>query len=153
MYNKVILIGRLTVEPELRTTAQGTNMCSFSIAVDRGFKTKEGEKQTDFINITSWRNQAEFICKFFTKGKLIGIEGSLQSRNYTDKEGNKRTAFDVVCEKAFFTESKGAAGGASGGQAFGTTANNYHPEPTSGVSFENGAIGDFEVVSDEDLPF
>lgn len=131
MYNRIILIGRLTTDPELKTTPTGTNVTSFSIAVDRGFKTKDGEKQTDFINIQAWRTNAEFICKYFSKGKLIGIEGSLQSRNYTDKEGNKRTSFEVVADRAFFTESKGTGAPAE--------------QPSN--------VEDFEVVSDEDLPF
>jgi single-strand DNA-binding protein len=106
MYNKAILIGRLVADPELRTTNTGTNVASFRIAVDRAFS--KGEKKADFINITAWRQQGEFACNYFAKGKPIGVEGSIQTSEYTDKEGNKRTKFEVVADRVFFVESKGS---------------------------------------------
>lgn len=157
MFNRIILIGRLTTDPELRTTPQGINVSSFSIAVNRPSSSKGGERQTDFINIVAWRNNAEFITKYFSKGRLIGIEGSLQSRSYTDKEGNKRTNFEVLCDRAFFTESKGSATGASSdGQPSYTApaAVPFHSEPTGGVSYATGSAEDFVTVTDDDdLPF
>ena len=105
MINLVIETGRLTATPELKTTTNGISVCSFTIAVDRSFKSGE-ERQTDFINCVAWRSTAEFISKFFTKGKLIGIEGSLQSRRYQDKNGDNRTAFEVVVDKAHFIGAK-----------------------------------------------
>ena len=106
MYNKVIMIGRLAADPELRTTPNGINVASLRIAVDRPY-SKGGERKSDFFNAVAWRKNAEFITRYFSKGKLIGIEGSLQTRDYTDKEGNRRTAFEIQAERAFFTESKG----------------------------------------------
>ena len=109
MYNRAILIGRLTADPELKQTQSGISVCSFSIAVDRAYSGRGGERQTDFINIVTWRQQAEFVSKYFSKGRLIGIEGSIQTRNYEDRNGNKRTAVEVVADRAFFVDSKSSA--------------------------------------------
>ena len=100
MINVVVLMGRLVADPELKQTQNGTSVCSFRIAVDRNVANKQtGERQADFINITAWRQTAEFVCKYFRKGSMIAIEGSLQTRGYTDKDGNNRTAYDVVVEE------------------------------------------------------
>lgn len=104
MYNRVILMGRLTVDPELKQTPSGVSVTSFSIAVDRPYG--KGEKQTDFIDIVAWRHTAEFICRYFSKGKLILVEGSIQVRSYTDKNDNKRRAWEVVADQARFTGEK-----------------------------------------------
>lgn len=112
MYNRIIVIGRLVADPELRTTQNGVNVASFRVAVNR----PRDKEKSDFFNVVAWRQNAEFITRYFSKGKLIGIEGSLQTRDYTDKEGNKRTAFEIQAERAFFTESKG--GTPSGGSEF-----------------------------------
>ena len=88
MFNRAILIGRLTADPELKQTQNGISVCSFSIAVDRRYSGRDSERKTDFINITSWRQQAEFVCRYFHKGDVIGVEGSIQTRNYEDKNGN-----------------------------------------------------------------
>lgn len=134
MYNKVIMIGRLVADPELKTTKTGISVMSARIAVNRAY-AKEGDKKSDFFNVSAWRQTAEFVCKYFAKGKLIGIEGSLQTRDFTDKEGNKRIAFEIVAEKAFFTEAKGS-GVAS---------------PDVAVS---GASDGFTAIDDDDdLPF
>ncbi len=123
-------MGRLTADPELKQTASSTPVTSFRIAVDRNFANKEtGERQADFINIIAWRQTAEFICKHFRKGSMIAIEGSLQSRSYEDKNGNKRTAYDVVANNVSF------AGGKS--------------ENAAQVSFTEAPAFD----GDEDLPF
>lgn len=103
MYNRIIVIGRLVADPELRTTPNGVNVASFRVAVNR----PRDKEKSDFFNVVAWRQNAEFITRYFSKGKLIGIEGSLQTRDYTDKEGNRRTAFEIQAERAFFTESKG----------------------------------------------
>lgn len=101
--NITVLIGRMTSTPELKTTPNGLSVTSFSIAVDRGY----GEnKQTDFINIVAWRQTAEFICKHFTKGSRIAIEGSIQTRKYQDREGNNRTVFEVVANNVHFVDGK-----------------------------------------------
>ena len=101
--NKAIIAGRLTADPELKTTPSGLSVTSFTVAVDRRFGK---EKQTDFINCVAWRSTAEFITKYFSKGNSICVCGSIQTRNYTDKNGNKRTAVEVVAEEATFCEGK-----------------------------------------------
>ena len=118
MLNKIILMGRLTRDPELRRTESGTAVCSFSIAVDRDFKSKNGEKETDFIDIVAWRATAEFVSKYFTKGRMAVVEGRLQIRDWTDKDGNKRRSAEVVADNVYFGDSKRdaeSAGPYSGG--------------------------------------
>ena len=139
MFNLVVLTGRLTADPELKTTANGISVTTFSIAVDRRYRSGE-ERQTDFINIVAWRQSAEFITKYFKKGNLIGIEGSIQTRRYTDKSGNNRTAFEVVASNAQFVESKRDSGAAPGMES---------------ASFSNADANDFTEIggSDDDLPF
>lgn len=142
MFNLVVLTGRLTADPELKTTPNGISVTSFSIAVDRRYRSGE-ERQTDFINIVAWRTSAEFICKYFKKGNLIGIEGSIQTRRYQDKNGNNRTAFEVVANNVQFVESKrDAASGA--------------PMSEPPASFSNADVNDFADLgdaTDDDLPF
>ncbi|MEE1007082.1 MAG: single-stranded DNA-binding protein [Acutalibacteraceae bacterium] len=128
MFNLVVLTGRLTADPELKTTQSGVSVTSFSIAVQRRCKSGE-EAQTDFINIVAWRQNAEFVAKYFKKGNMIGIEGSIQTRKYTDKNGNNRTAFEVVVNNIQFAESKTA------------------------TSQENTNSEDLGDVSDDDLTF
>lgn len=106
--NKVILIGRLTRDPELRTTKSDIPVCSFSIAVDRRFKNANGEREADFINCVAWRQQAEFVSKYFSKGKKIAVVGNLQTRSWEDREGNRRTATEAVVDEVEFVESKSA---------------------------------------------
>lgn len=142
MFNLVVLTGRLTADPELKTTPNGISVTSFSIAVNRPYRKGE-ESQADFINIVAWRQTAEFITKYFKKGSMIGIEGSIQTRRYTDKSGNNRTAFDVVVNNAQFVESKRDS--ATSGPAAGEPA-----------SFSNAGVGDFTEIDsgmDDDLPF
>lgn len=109
--NSVCLIGRLTADPEIRHTQSQATVTSFTVAVDREYTPKGQEKQTDFINIVAWRQTAEFVCRYFRKGKRIALHGSLQSRQYTDRDGNKRTAYEVVADHVFFTESRSADNG------------------------------------------
>ena len=101
MLNKIVLMGRLTAQPELKTTPSGVAVTSFTLAVDRAGK----EKVTDFLNVVAWRSTAEFVCKYFEKGSPIVVEGSLQSRSYTTKDGQKRTAFEVVADNVSFVLS------------------------------------------------
>lgn len=104
--NSICLLGRLTADPELKTTPNGVEVTSFCVAVDRAYQPKGQERQTDFINVVAWSGTAVFITTYFHKGQRIALNGSLQSRQYTDKEGNKRTAYEVNAEHAFFAESK-----------------------------------------------
>ncbi len=138
MLNKVIITGRLTAKPELKTTTSGVSVTSFSLAVQRNFKNGNGEYDTDFLNFVAWRNQAEFITRFFDKGQLITVVGSLTSRRYEDSNGNKRTAFEVVVDEAMFAESKGEK----------QSAPSFTPPTTAG-----GNNVEFEEFEGEDLPF
>lgn len=105
MLNKVILMGRLTRDPELRSTPQGVSTCSFSLAVERNFKNGE-ERKADFINCVAWRQTAEFISKYFSKGSLVAVEGSIQTRSWVDNEGKTRYATDVIVGQVYFAESE-----------------------------------------------
>lgn len=106
MLNKIFMTGRLVCDPELKQTPSGTLVTSFRIACDRDFKNGEGEREADFVSIVAWRGTAEFICKNFNKGRLITVVGRLQMRNYTDKDGNKRTATEIVSENVYFADSR-----------------------------------------------
>lgn len=106
MLNKIILMGRLTRDPELRHTGNGTAVASFSIAVDRDFKSQSGEKETDFIDIVAWRSTAEFVSKYFSKGRMAVVEGRLQIRDWTDRDGGKRRSAEVVADNIYFGDSK-----------------------------------------------
>ncbi len=146
MLNRIILMGRLTRDPELRQTQSGVSVANFSLAVDRDFKDKStGEKGTDFIDIVAWRSSAEFVSRFFTKGRMAVVEGRLQLRDWTDKDGNKRRTAEVLAEHVYFGDSKrDAEGGAESGGA-------YTPPPA-----EPGSGGaEFEELTDDDgeLPF
>ncbi|MBQ3023581.1 MAG: single-stranded DNA-binding protein [Clostridia bacterium] len=141
MLNKVILMGRFTRDPELRSTPQGISTCSFSIAVDRNFVRQGEERKADFINCVAWRQTAEFISKYFRKGSMVALEGSIQTRTWDDQDGKKRYATDVVVSQVYFAESKRdsqPAGEESFSQVsdFGTL-----PEPISPMG------------TDDDLPF
>ncbi len=144
MFNLVVLTGRLTADPELKTTQNGVSVCSFSIAVERRYKQGE-ERQTDFINIVAWRGQAEFISKYFSKGSMIGIEGAIQTRNYQDKNGNNRTAFEVVANNVQFAESK---------RSESTTESNSLPAPENDPLPQFAErLEAFEMAGDDDVPF
>lgn len=119
MLNRIVLMGRLTRDPELRQTQSGTPVASFSLACDRDFKDKQtGEKQTDFIDVVVWRNTAEYVAKCFTKGRMAVVEGRLQIRDWTDKEGHKRRNAEVVADNIYFGDSKRADGDAAGSEGF-----------------------------------
>ena len=149
MLNKIIIMGRLTRDPELRRTQSGTAVTSFSIACDRDFKSQSGEKETDFIDIVAWRSTAEFVSKYFTKGRMAVVEGRLQLRDWTDKEGNKRRSAEVVAENVYFGDSKrdGAPGGDYG-------APPSYGVPAAGAPAASGT-SDFAEVGEDDgeLPF
>lgn len=148
MINVVVLMGRLVADPELKQTPSGVSVTSFRIAVDRNFSNKQtGERQADFINVVAWRSTAEFVCKYFRQGSMIALEGSLQSRSYEDKEGNKRTAYEVVANNVSFTGSKAESG---------TRDQSAATFEVPATAFSSGSNGDFEVVNDtedDDLPF
>ncbi|NLP47428.1 MAG: single-stranded DNA-binding protein [Clostridiales bacterium] len=146
MLNSVILMGRLVADPELRTTQNGISVTTFRIAVNRSYTRAGEERQADFIDIVAWRQSAEFVCRYFQKGSLIIVQGSLQSRQYEDKNGNKRTAYEVVADRVSF-------GGPKSDNAAAKREEDVFPKEDA-PSFTNATADDFqETVSDEDLPF
>lgn len=152
MFNRAILIGRLTADPELKQTTSGTYVLNFQIAVDRRFRGQDGERKADFISIVCWRQQAEFVSKYFHKGDAIGIEGNIQTRNYEDKQGNKRTAVEVVADNVFFVGGRNNNNNGGGYVPAQTAA--PAPAPAAPVAYSSGAASDFEEVEiDNDLPF
>ena len=148
MLNKIILMGRLTRDPELRRTGTGTAVTSFSLAVDRDFKSQSGEKETDFIDIVAWRSTAEFVSKYFTKGRMAVVEGRLQIRDWTDKDGGKRRSAEVVADNVYFGDSK-RDGGDSSGYSAAPAYKNAAP------SNFNAGGSDFAELGEDDgeLPF
>ena len=120
MLNQIIIMGRLTRDPELRRTQSGTAVCSFSVAVDRDFKSQSGEKETDFIDVVAWRQTGEFVSKYFTKGRMIVVSGSLQSRKWQDRNGQNRISWEVIADNVYFGDSKRDSAGDTGGSYGGS---------------------------------
>ena len=175
MLNHIVIMGRLTRDPELRRTGSGLPVASFSVAVDRDFgKNENGEKETDFIDCVAWRNTAEFVSKYATKGRMVVVSGRLQIRSWTDKDGNKRRTAEVVADNCYFGDSKrdGDSGSSYGGNTYGGNAyggssygnNNYGggnaynaPAPSYGgySAPASAPATDFAMLEDDDaqLPF
>ena len=179
MINKVILMGRLTADPELRQTPSGVSVCRFRVAVNRPYADKQtGERQSDFINVIAWRASADFVARYFSKGRMIIVEGSLRNNDYTDQNGVKHYSMEVQADSVTFGESKNAANGGNNGFAPNNSygggynqGNNYYPTPNQmpqqqnpapvqpqpqsvpNESLHNGDLSDFEVLSDGDVPF
>ena len=156
--NKAILIGRLTKDPELRTTPTGRNVCQFSVAVSRNFTNANGEREADFINCVVWDKQAENLVKYQKKGNQIAVEGRIQTRNYDDKDGKKVYVTEILASNISFLDSKGT--GATGNTSFNnlpeppmvdTSSNNIETVSVEKDPFE--AFGDSIEISDNDLPF
>ncbi len=157
MLNHIVLMGRLTRDPELRRTGSGVAVATFSLAVDRDFgSSATGEKETDFIDIVVWRNTAEFVSKYFTKGRMAVVSGRLQIRNWTDKEGNKRRSAEVVADNVYFGDSKrdNADGAYGTAPAFGGYSAPAAPSGYAAPSAPAPA-SDFSMIEDDDsqLPF
>ena len=159
MLNKIFLMGRLARDPELRRTQSGTPVVSFRLAVDRDFKDKAtGERSTDWIDVVAWRQTAEFVSRYFTKGRMAVVEGRLQMRDWTDKEGNKRTSAEVVADNVYFGDSKrdGDGGGYSAGYGQGgyASAGGRSSAPADS-GFSDREADQFAELSDDDgdLPF
>jgi len=146
MLNHIVLMGRLTRDPELRRTASGLAVANFSIAVGRDFKTDDGEKKTDFIDCVAWRQTGEFVSKYFTKGRMIVVDGRLELRDWNDKDGNKRRSAEVVVNNAYFGDSK-----RDGEAAPGSSYTGFVKNPPVAVP----SAGDFALLDDDDsqLPF
>lgn len=141
MLNTIILMGRLTADPELRHTSNNIPVTSFTLAVNRNYVKQGADRVTDFIDIVAWRSTAEFVSKYFRKGQLVAVQGSLQTRTYTDKDGNNRKAFEVVADSVYFAEPK---------RDYTSPRMDNEPIP----SYTNVDTGDFEELQDDDdLPF
>ena len=162
MLNRVILMGRITQELELKQTPNGTSVLSFSVAVDRSYSKQGEERQTDFINCVAWRQQAEFISKYFGKGRMIALEGNLRTRTYDDKNGVKHYVTEVYVDNVSFT-GEAKQGGQQGGYSNSYSNNNYQPQQSAPVrtqpenNNDNLSIGDLadyeDVLSDDGVPF
>ena len=148
--NKVILVGNLTRDPEYRTTPSGAAVCNFSIAVQRRFANQQGVREADFINCVAWRQQADFVHRFFTKGRKIGVVGSIQTRTYEAQDGSKRSAFDIVADEVEFLSANQSSGAPSG---------DYHQAPAAPAAPRAQAPAyapadaGFTQVDDDELPF
>ena len=141
MLNNAVIMGRLVAQPELRTTGSGTSVTSFTVAVDRRFNKQGEEKQADFIDIIAWRNTAEFVCKYFSKGQMIAVQGYIQTRLYEDKDGNKRKAVEIVADNVSFCGSKNDNAAAD--------QNAAAPAP----AYATAGVEDFKEIPEDDLPF
>ena len=148
MLNTAIIMGRLTADPELRTTNTGIAVTTFTVAVDRRYQQAGEEKQTDFINVVAWRQTAEFVSRYFQKGSMIAVRGSIQTRRYEDNNGNKRTAVEIVADEVSFCGSKAETG-------TGSRQVMEQPARTQpAASFATGSADDFEEIPvSDDLPF
>ena len=152
MLNHIVLMGRLTRDPELRRTGSGIAVASFTLAVDRDFASQGGEKETDFVDIVAWRSTAEFVSKYFTKGRMAVVSGRLQIRNWQDKEGNKRRSAEVVADNLYFGDSRRDNGGEGGSY---TGGNSGYSAPAGGYAAPVGGASGFAEIDEEDgdLPF
>ena len=146
MLNHIVVMGRLTHDPELRKTASGVSVASFSVAVDRDFSQQDGKKETDFLDVVAWRNTAEFAAKYFTKGRMAVVSGRLQIRNWEDKEGNKRRTAEILAENIYFGDSKKEDDGASASaptQGFGVPAQSGGFTPNFGSAQPGSFVPNF----------
>ena len=146
--NQIVIMGRMTRDPELRQTPNGVSVASFTLAVDRGYTPRDGgERQTDFIDVVAWRSTAEFVSKYFTKGQMAAVTGRLQIRDWTDKDGNKRRSAEVVADNIYFTESKKSREASYAGSEPKDEFNGSYSSPVESSEFS-------ELDMDEgDLPF
>ncbi len=162
MLNHIVIMGRLTRDPELRRTGSGIAVASFTLAVDRDFAPKDGgERETDFIDCVAWRQTGEFVSKYFSKGRMAVVSGRLQIRNWTDKEGNKRRSAEIVAENVYFGDSRRDS--ESGGQSYGSYGGNSYAAPAANSQGSYGGYtapatsgnSDFAMLEDDDsqLPF
>ena len=152
MLNHIVVMGRMVRDPEMRRTGSGIAVANFTVAVDRDFNGQDGQKETDFIDCVAWRKSAEFVQKYFTKGKMIAVSGRLQIRGWTDKDGNKRRTAEIQADSCYFGESKGSDGGIKGGSGSSDggfpTAEQYLQQ-NYGVSVVPDS--DFAILEDDDI--
>ena len=145
MYNNVIMMGRIVNDLELKVTPGGTNVCTFRIAVDRRYQAQGEERKSDFFNVVAWRKTAEFICKYFAKGRMIHIQGELQTRQYEDKNGNPATWYEIIVDRVDFTGEKKPENSSA--------PSSLPPEPPQSAPSENNATLPEEPAANDDYPF
>lgn len=151
MLNHIVIMGRMTRDPELRRTGSGVPVASFTLAVDRDFSSKDGEKETDFIDCVAWRATGEFVSKYFAKGRMACVSGSLQLRDWTDKDGNKRRNAEVIADNVYFADSKTAA---ENGGSRPTAATPAQATPAAAPAATNNYTGNWTNIDDDgELPF
>ena len=156
MLNVAAIMGRLVADPELRHTPNDIAVTTFTLAVDRSYSRAGTELQTDFIDVVAWRQTAEFVCKYFSKGRMMAVTGSIQTRNYEDKQGNKRKAFEIVANDVSFADSKRDSSGSAPGSYDSAPAVQQRPAAYSepAPAYSSGSNEDFEeILGDDDLPF
>ena len=157
MLNRVVLMGRLTRDPELRSTPQNVPVCTITLAVERAFVRQGEQRETDFIDVVAWRQTAEFVSKYFHKGLLVAVEGKLQSRKWKDKFDQNRVSFEVVADNVYFAERANSAQREPGAGAYGAPyggQNRYQSAPAAGQGpNELPPISDFTEIDDDDVPF
>ena len=154
MLNVVAIMGRLVKDPELKSTNSGKSVCSFRIANDSGYKNADGSSQTNWLDVVAWGKTAEFVCKYFPKGSLIAIDGRLQTRQYQDKNGQNRTAVEIVANNANFCGSKESTSPAPQNAAQRPAAPSQRTQGTLDVSYSSGQSDDYALIEDAgDLPF
>lgn len=157
--NKVIMMGRIVNDLELKTTPQGTSVCSFRIAVDRNYQKKGEEKKSDFFNVVAWRGTAEFVTRWFGKGRMILVEGEMQTRQYTDKNGNPATWYEIITDNVYFTgeKSNNGSGSYSSAPSYGDPPpehSSYSAPPSApSAPAQSSAPADFSSADDDDYPF
>lgn len=152
MLNRIVIQGRLCADPELRRTNSGTPVTTVNVAVDRDFKNQDGSRDTDFIPIVAWKGTGEMLAKYFTKGRMIVVDGRLQLRDWTDKDGNKRRSAEVVADNLYFGDSRRDNGGEGGSY---TGGNSGYSAPAGGYAAPVGGASGFAEIDEEDgdLPF
>ena len=158
MLNVAVIMGRLAADPELRHTPNGVAVTSFTLAVDRSYARAGTERQTDWIDVVAWRQTAEFVCKYFTKGQLMAVTGSIQTRNYEDRNGNKRKAVEIQATEVNFASSKREGGSMGGDPSYRQPRASAPAQPAAfsepAPAYSSGSSEDFEeILGDDDLPF
>lgn len=154
MLNVAAIMGRLTADPELRKTPSGVSVTTFTLAVDRSYAKAGTERQADFIDVVAWRGTAEFVCRYFTKGRLMAVDGSIQTRNYEDKNGNKRKSVEIVANNVSFAgDGRRDGGNTSGGYESAPVPSEPPAFSEPAAAYSSGSSDDFTEVLGDDLPF
>lgn len=153
MYNRVIMMGRIANDPELRTTPSGTNLCTFRLAVERRYQAQGEERKADFFNVAAWRGTGDFVRQYFAKGKMILVEGEMQTRPYTDKNGTQSTWYEIIAERVSFTGEKSGSYAPPAGTAAPTSPTTSTAAPTNTTPSASTSPNFSQYSADDDYPF